>query len=562
MRTRPNQPGETPVAAITHLDALSAGTMLGEFEVQSLLAIGGFGMVYRGYDHTLHRQVAIKEYMPSALVGRPAGLALSARSQADDAPFRTGLQSFIDEARLLAQFDHPSLVKVYRFWEANNTAYMAMPLYSGMTLKEARRRMSGPPPEAWLRKVLWSVLQALQVLHEANTLHRDVSPDNIFLQDIGPPVLLDLGAARKAILDSSQKHTAILKVNYAPIEQYADAADLREGPWTDLYALAAVVHGCICNEAPLPATFRVVRDRMPSFAQVTQTAQAHFGQAYTGSFVSAVSHALAIEPAQRPQSTAAWSEEMQLQAPQDMARFDWRAALGPGVSLESVATQAMERVTVAQTTLPAPQPPTQVMARRDRTGKGTVRTEATARKAPRKPARRPSPLWRWLWGAVAVALIALLVLGIYNTAARRTSVPPTSEVDAPAPLAPPAQANTEIAPVPQGSASQATGLGTAVGTATAVPALARVSATPPSVPRSAPGKAGKPVATTDGTTAKPATGQVTVTVPAAKSPELCADASVFSRTMCVYKECQKPEYAQLPQCIADRKRWEAQNKQN
>lgn len=301
---------------------------------------------------------------------------------------------------------------------------------------------------------------------------------------------------------------------------------------------------------------------MPSFAQVTQTAQAHFGQAYTGSFVSAVSHALAIEPAQRPQSTAAWSEEMQLQAPQDMARFDWRAALGPGVSLESVATQAMERVTVAQTTLPAPQPPTQVMARRDRTGKGTVRTEATARKAPRKPARRPSPLWRWLWGAVAVALIALLVLGIYNTAARRTSVPPTSEVDAPALLAPPAQANTEIAPVPQGSASQATGLGTAVGTATAVPALARVSATPPSVPRSAPGKAGKPVATTDGTTAKPATGQVTVTVPAAKSPELCADASVFSRTMCVYKECQKPEYAQLPQCIADRKRWEAQNKQN
>ena len=368
MRTRPNLPGETPVAAILHIDALPAGTMLGEFEVQSLLAVGGFGMVYRGYDHTLHRQVAIKEYMPSALVGRPAGLALSARSQADETPFQTGLQSFIDEARLLARFDHPSLVKVYRFWEANNTAYMAMPLYAGMTLKEARRRMSGPPPEAWLRKVLWSVLQALQVLHDADTLHRDVSPDNIFLQDIGPPVLLDLGAARKAILDSSQKHTAILKVNYAPIEQYADAPDLREGPWTDLYALAAVVHGCICNEAPLPATFRVVRDRMPSFAQVTQTAHAHFGQLYAESFVSAVSHALRIEPGERPQTTGEMAAEMQLLAPEDLARFDWRLALGPDVTLESALTLAVGDVTTAQTTLPAPQPRTQNVVRRSTQG--------------------------------------------------------------------------------------------------------------------------------------------------------------------------------------------------
>lgn len=546
MRTRPNPPGEMSVAAITHLDALAPGTMLGEFEVQSLLAIGGFGMVYRGYDHTLHRQVAIKEYMPSALVGRPAGLALSARSQADDAPFQNGLQSFIDEARLLAQFDHPSLVKVYRFWEANNTAYMAMPLYSGITLKEARRRMSGPPPEAWLRKVLWSVLQALQVLHDADTLHRDVSPDNIFLQDLGPPVLLDLGAARKAILDSSQKHTAILKVNYAPIEQYADAADLREGPWTDLYALAAVVHGCICNEAPLPATFRVVRDRMPSFAQVTQTAQAHFGQTYTESFVSAVAHALAIEPAQRPQSAAALADEMQLLAPEDLARFDWRAALGLGVTLESAVTQAAGAVTAAQTTLPAPQPRTQGVVRRDRTAK--VRREAKTRKT-RKPPRRLSPLWRGLWGAIAVALIALLVLGIYNTAARRASVPPESGADTVTSIVPPARATTEVAPVPQGAASQPPALGTVASAVAMVPAHAhahaRIPAAPPPVPRPAQGKVDKPVAPT-----------------ATKTPELCADASVFGRTMCVYRECQKPEYAQLPQCVADRKHWEAQNKKN
>ena len=99
-----------------HIDALPAGTRLGEFEVQGLLGFGGFGMVYRGYDHSLERPVAIKEYMPSALVARSAAHALSARSSSDDQTFQSGLKSFIAEARLLARFDHPSLVKVYRFF--------------------------------------------------------------------------------------------------------------------------------------------------------------------------------------------------------------------------------------------------------------------------------------------------------------------------------------------------------------------------------------------------------------------------------------------------------------
>jgi non-specific serine/threonine protein kinase len=239
-----------PKSTVGHMDALPAGTRLGEFELQGLLGVGGFGMVYRGYDHSLHRPVAIKEFMPAAMVGRAADQQVSVRADTDAQAFQAGLKSFMAEARLLAKFDHPSLVKVYRFWEANHTAYMAMPLYSGITLKQARSQMSGPPPENWLRTVLWSVLEALKVLHAHNTLHRDVSPDNIFLQDVGPPVLLDLGAARRTLREASHKHTAVLKVNYAPIEQYADAQDLSEGPWTDLYSLAAVVHNSLCNEPP------------------------------------------------------------------------------------------------------------------------------------------------------------------------------------------------------------------------------------------------------------------------------------------------------------------------
>ena len=329
---------------ISHTDALPAGARISEFEILSLLGVGGFGMVYRAYDHSLHRTVAIKEYMPSALAGRSQVQAVSARSSSDHETLVSGLRSFVNEARLLAQFDHPSLVKVYRFWEANNTAYMVMPLYSGMTLRQVRSQMRTPPPEAWLRTVLWAILGALKYLHENNIVHRDVSPDNIFLQDIGPPVLLDMGAARRAISDTSQKYTAILKVNYAPIEQYADAIHMRQGPWTDLYSVAAVVHGCLCNEPPVPATFRVLRDGMPTFASVAQTIQTHYGQHYSREFVQTIGHALAIQPQDRPQNVQAFFDEMALIAPDDIQRFAWRECLAtvPSLDLPGAPTGATQ----------------------------------------------------------------------------------------------------------------------------------------------------------------------------------------------------------------------------
>ena len=551
MRESTSPPSTSAVSPLGHVDALPPGAMLGEFEVQSLLGVGGFGMVYRGYDHTLHRPVAIKEYMPSALVGRDASLALTARSTADDQPFQTGLQSFIDEARLLARFEHPSLVKVYRFWEANNTAYMAMPLYEGVTLKEARRRMSGPPPEAWLRQVLWSVLEALRVLHGNAMLHRDVSPDNIFLQDVGPPVLLDLGAARRAILDSSHKHTAILKVNYAPIEQYADAPDLREGPWTDLYALAAVVHGCVCNESPLPATFRVVRDRMPPFAQVAQTAQTHFGQVYSSEFVGAVAHALAIEPDHRPQSVDALVQEMQLQPPADMARFDWREALGGSVTLDTDLAPALAPTTALLTTQPAPLPRTQSLgakrkSREARDGKGSRASQRKKGTAERKsrPAKT-SPNWIG-WGVLG-AVVFLLLLSAY-LALRKAPVvldlpPPEPAASAPVPV--PDITPREPVTVPTSPLPAASMPGRAVAPKIGAPAVDKaVSALP-----------ARPVRSDSKPVALAASAPVVPTAPV----EICPNASIWTRSMCVYQECQKPEYAQLPICIADRKRWESQN---
>ena len=325
-----DSPSQALASSVSHVDALPPGSRLAEFEILALLGVGGFGMVYRAFDHSLHRAVAIKEYMPSALAGRAQGQSLWVRSSSDQQTFNAGLASFVGEARLLAQFDHPSLVKVFRFWEANNTAYMVMPLYSGMTFKQARAQMRTPPSEIWLRKVLWSVLSALRVLHDGKTLHRDISPDNIFLQDVGPPVLLDLGAARHAINDQDRKHTAVLKVNYAPIEQYSDGdQELRQGPWSDLYSLAAVVHGCLCNDTPLPSTLRSIRDRMVSFSRVARTVKRQFGVEYSEPFVAAIAQSLALKPQDRPQSIDAFLQIMGMTSPPEgIEHFDFRAELG------------------------------------------------------------------------------------------------------------------------------------------------------------------------------------------------------------------------------------------
>lgn len=558
---------KSKATAAGHLDALAPGTRLAEFEVQGLLGVGGFGMVYRGYDHSLHRAVAIKEYMPTSLAGRDGNQAVTVKSAVDTGSFDSGLRSFMAEARLLARFDHPSLVKVYRFWEANNTAYMAMPLYEGITLKEARRRMSGPPPQAWLQSVLWSVLAGLKVLHDNSTLHRDVSPDNIFLQNVGPPVLLDLGAARRAILDTSHKHTAVLKVNYAPIEQYADAQDMQEGPWTDLYAVAAVMHGCICNEPPLPATFRAVRDRMPSFEQVTQTAQTHFNQTYSDSFVQAISHALAIEPAERTASVEAFAREIGMKSPPDLARFDWRKALGDSVTLAETGDDPSPITTELLTTQPASDFPDTVFQPSTYDHSKTVKTPSRADTAAKPRAVRGSakvskgmPLWLWL--VPAVLLLALIAWWV------RPTVPPSAVV------MPPTPASTPEAVIPEPVKTPSVPADSLPVSKPTAPAVANVSKAPGSEAMGSaqrtvvPAKpvAQAPVAASDkAVTSKPqprtdAKPLEDKPAPAKDPVAICAEASILTRTMCVYRECQKPEFYHLPVCVADRKHWEEQNK--
>jgi hypothetical protein len=259
--------------------------------------------------------VALKEYLPAALAGRRPDGEIAVRSELFYEPFSAGLRSFINESRLLARFDHPSLVKVHRFWEANGTAYMVMPFYEGVTLKQVRQSMTAPPEEAWLRRILDALLGALEVMHTASVYHRDVAPDNILLLRSGVPVLLDFGAARHVLAEQTQTITAMLKPAYAPIEQYADALEFRQGPWTDIYATAATLHYCLTGKAPLTAIARTVHETYEPLHERLDLRDPPEGHPYEANWLAALDWALEVKPQARPQSIAQWKDALSGKVP-------------------------------------------------------------------------------------------------------------------------------------------------------------------------------------------------------------------------------------------------------
>ena len=320
-------------------EALPPGTRFGEFEVLGVLGIGGFGVVYLAQDHSLERQVALKEYMPSSLAIRGEGAQITLRTQAYADTYAAGLRSFVNEARLLARFDHPSLLKVYRFWEDNGTAYMVMPYLQGATLRDTRRAMDRSPDEAWLRGVLGAVLAALEHLHQEGVFHRDVAPDNILLTRDGAPILLDFGAARQVISNHTQAFTAILKPSYAPIEQYAEMSAMRQGPWTDLYALGAVMHFLLTGKPPMPSTARAVQ---PGAEALELHEQAGVSQR----FVRIVGWMLSVRPQDRPQSVAQLRAVLAGQAEVPQVQHGQVQEAQPDLALGDAPTQRVVDPTV------------------------------------------------------------------------------------------------------------------------------------------------------------------------------------------------------------------------
>lgn len=322
------QSSTTPVLAS---NALPIGTRINEFEITRVVGEGGFSIVYLAFDHTLHRSIALKEYIPSQLASRRGDQTVAVRSAQHQQTFEAGLRSFINEARLLAQFDHPALVKVYRFWEANGTAYMAMPYYEGRTLKDILREHPEQANEAWLKRLLLPLLDALTLLHDHRCYHRDIAPDNIQILDNEQPVLLDFGAARRTIGDMTQAFTVILKPGYAPIEQYAEETDFKQGPWTDLYALSAVLYWAIIGKPPPTAVARVIKDPLEPLA-------ARRLRAFDPAFLSGIDRGLAVRPEARPQSVAAWRKMLAIDE-RGIARTGTRSPPAADETLPGVAAE-------------------------------------------------------------------------------------------------------------------------------------------------------------------------------------------------------------------------------
>ena len=295
-------------AASARVKPLPSGHRLGEFELDSVLGVGGFGIVYRAFDRTLQRTVAVKEYMPAMLALRAGDYTVGVRASRYAHAFEAGRTAFLNEARLLAQFDHPGLLKVLHFWESHGTAYMVMPFYEGQTLAQRKRRVERMS-EPELLGLFGPLLGALHTLHRAQCFHRDISLDNILVQPGGQPVLLDFGAARKLIGDLVDETAMILKPGYAPIEQYTDDPAFKQGAWTDIYALGAVAYALITGDLPPAAVVRSIQDQ---YRPLAGRQWPNDGTHYSERLLVAIDAALALRIEDRPGSVPAFAQRLGL----------------------------------------------------------------------------------------------------------------------------------------------------------------------------------------------------------------------------------------------------------
>ena len=401
-------------------NALPLGTYLDEFELRSVAGEGGFSIVYRAWDHSLKRQVAVKEYFPSGMVARSGGTQVVVRSERHADAFEAGLKAFVKEAQLLAQFDHPALIKVFRFWRANGSAYMVMPFCEGITLRDDWRAKAEPPDELALMTLLDPLTEALSVFHAESWYHRDIAPDNVMLlAGTRRPLLLDFGAARQVIGDMTHALTVILKPGYAPIEQWGEVPGMKQGPWTDVYALAATIHFAITKRTPPPSVGRLIND---SYEPLVQVAAGR----YSERFLAAVDHALAVRPELRTQSVAQFRDEIGLNEFTRERTMTWMPGPGPGPAVAS----GMGSTLIPDLELPRTAPGQAgieftVQARPS----SAARVEFEPRTQPMQPPPAPAPAARNPVLLFGVGLVVTGVLGLVGYSVLKPS--PTLAIPTP-----------------------------------------------------------------------------------------------------------------------------------
>ena len=282
-----------------HRDALPAGTRVEQFELVDVIGRGGFGITYLAWDSNLDINVAIKEYMPVDFAVREADHSVSPKTHGHVKDYEWGLGEFLKEARMLARFNHPSIVHVRQFFETRGTAYIVMERLLGKTLY-ARLEEEGTLGEEELRALLDSILSGLEQVHAAGYRHMDIKPGNIMLRNDGTPVLIDFGAAEIATAEQSRMVQSVVMPGYSPTEQYSSYRRYH-GPWTDIYALGAVLYRAMTGIVPVDAPSRVQADELAPVGEVAK-------RPYSRSLSDAVAWALQVRAPERPQSIDAWRE--------------------------------------------------------------------------------------------------------------------------------------------------------------------------------------------------------------------------------------------------------------
>ena len=280
-------------------NALPVGTELEGYRVVALLGAGGFGITYKAVDLLLDRHVAIKEYLPSVLANRGADrktVKPFGRQEAEQ--FVWGLERFRTEAKTLVAFQHHNIVPVHRYFESNGTGYLVMAFQDGKSLADVIDAV-GTLSEDELLTILRPLAAGLADVHAKGFLHRDIKPANIIIRRDGTPVLIDFGAARQAVTRQSRGLTAIVTEGYAPYEQYE--TDSHQGPWTDIYALGAVLYHCVTGRRPPESPKRIAAQLRKQPDPMSPAAVAAGGN-YSESLLGAVDQALTVEEAKRPQS--------------------------------------------------------------------------------------------------------------------------------------------------------------------------------------------------------------------------------------------------------------------
>lgn len=291
-------PSPPPVDAA----ALPAGYRINEYEIERTLGGGGFGITYLARDGNLDLPVAVKEYFPNDVATRGPDQSVRVRTEGEDgqASYDWGLERFLDEARALAAFRHPNIVRVLRYFRANGTAYIVMEYESGLSLKRWVPQ-NAPLTQRSLLSVIYPLLDGLESVHKLGFLHRDIKPDNIYVRADGTPVLLDFGAARRVSTDRDM--TNIVSPGFAPFEQYHSQGN--QGPWTDIYSLGAVMYWMTTGKKPVESASRVKQDAMLPASSLAEVS------VYGSALLHAIEWAMHPDEGKRPQTVAQFRAAIQ-----------------------------------------------------------------------------------------------------------------------------------------------------------------------------------------------------------------------------------------------------------